>query len=409
MKKQLALLIAVMLLVSLVILGGSQLVSASDPMSGAVWTTDNGGTINKNVYDSKEDVWLNGGPFAPGAKGLPDGDYYWKVTTPSGDLLGWSGETTFTVEGGRFTSSFNLWDYNPPTSHFADSPNGEYKVWVSQDPTFPPSQSRTDNFRVKPSGQPVFGSIAGKKFYDANTDGVFDASTEVVIPGWRIELYDGSGALVGIAETTASGAYKFDVLDPGTYVVKEVMPCDKWVNTTPLSYTVVVEEGQEVTGVDFGNVCLGDGGGKTIGFWSNKNGYAQMNDGNDKGASELQLLGSLNLYEFDGSDYKAFRSWLLNANATYMAYMLSAQLAAMTLNVEAGFVDPNALVYAPGSNSANAAGFVSISDLVTEANEALGNPDADRDYLELLKDALDAGNNNLNFVQSAPCSFTYSN
>ena len=31
-----------------------------------------------------------------------------------------------------------------------------------------------------------------------------------------------------------------------------------------------------------------------------------------------------------------------------MSYMLSAQLAAMELNVEAGFVDPDAIVYAPG-------------------------------------------------------------
>ena len=44
-----------------------------------------------------------------------------------------------------------------------------------------------------------------------------------------------------------------------------------------------------------------------------------------------------------------------------MAYMLSAQLAAMRLNVLNGLVNASALIYAPGTNSANpATGFATV-------------------------------------------------
>jgi hypothetical protein len=66
---------------------------AAPPLPGAIFTTTVDGTIvNENVrYEAKEDVYLDGGPGpnAPStAAGLPEGDYYFQVTDPSGkDLL----------------------------------------------------------------------------------------------------------------------------------------------------------------------------------------------------------------------------------------------------------------------------------------------------------------------------------
>lgn len=63
------------------------------PLSGAIFTTTvDGSIVNENVhYKSKKDVYLDGGPGpnAPStAAGLPEGDYYFQVTDPSGkDLL----------------------------------------------------------------------------------------------------------------------------------------------------------------------------------------------------------------------------------------------------------------------------------------------------------------------------------
>jgi len=47
-------------------------------------------------------------------------------------------------------------------------------------------------------------------------------------------------------------------------------------------------------------------------------------------------------------DRQSVSNWLVRASATNMAYALSAQLAAMQLNVRHNFVNGSALVYAPG-------------------------------------------------------------
>ena len=61
------------------------------PLPGAIFTTLEDGTrINANIYEAKEDVYLDGGPGpnAPAsAAGLPEGDYYFQVTDPSGKKL----------------------------------------------------------------------------------------------------------------------------------------------------------------------------------------------------------------------------------------------------------------------------------------------------------------------------------
>ena len=96
-----------------------------------------------------------------------------------------------------------------------------------------------------------------------------------------------------------------------------------------------------------------------------------------------------------------------------MAYMLSAQLAAMELNVFNGKVDGNALIYAPGTTSANALGFATVNAIMDEANAALladgytlaGDPN--RTVQGALKNALDNANNNKNFVQTTPCAFSF--
>ena len=60
-------------------------------LSGAIFTTDvTGAPVNLNHYDTKEDVYLNGGPGinAPDdAAGLPAGTYSFQVTDPSGKTL----------------------------------------------------------------------------------------------------------------------------------------------------------------------------------------------------------------------------------------------------------------------------------------------------------------------------------
>jgi hypothetical protein len=56
-------------------------------VTGAIFTTtQSAGTVNANIYSSKEDVYLNGGPQKNGSA-LAPGTYYFQVTDPSGASL----------------------------------------------------------------------------------------------------------------------------------------------------------------------------------------------------------------------------------------------------------------------------------------------------------------------------------
>jgi hypothetical protein len=85
----------------------------------------------------------------------------------------------------------------------------------------------------------------------------------------------------------------------------------------------------------------------------------------------------------------------------------------MELNVYNGFVSGSSLIYAPGTTSANSLGFATVSAVMAEADAELaahgivlaGSPY--RNYQEALKNALDRANNNLTFVQSTPCAFSF--
>ena len=119
---------------------------------------------------------------------------------------------------------------------------------------------------------------------------------------------------------------------------------------------------------------------------------------------------SLNLRDaagnnFDPATYTAFRTWLLGASATNMAYMLSAQLTAMELNVLNGKVSGGAIIYAPGTGGTS--DFKTVCQVMTLANTELGlhgsvlSGSPYRTYQEALKNALDRANNDQNFVQGS--------
>lgn len=408
--------VSVMLAVGWLLMAGGVL-HAAPPLPGAIFTTDSTCSgVDLNIYADKEDVYLNGGPSYPGAAGLPDDSYYVKVTAPDGTLLGTSvgsgNDTPVHVTDGEFDACYQLWAIlikaSNGTGGYDDTPNpgGEYKVWVSRVATFDNDSTKTDNFKVKSGGGGVQeeATLNVLKFYDANADGSKD-DDEVYLDGWKVRITDG----IDIDRYTPVHV----VVEPDDYTVSEYMPVESgWMSTTATSFAVSLSDGDDKT-VEFGNLCLGAGGGRTLGFWSNRNGQALF------GADDLTLMVGLNLRNADGTDfdpasYAAFRSWLLSATATNMAYMLSAQLAAMELNVLNGFVSASALIYAPGTNSANALGFAKVGKVMNEANGELGlhgltlSGSPYRDYQEALKRALDKANNNLNFVQSEPCPFTFS-
>jgi hypothetical protein len=394
-----------------------------EQLTGAIFTTDSTCTdVNQNTYDVKEDVYIDGGPAHPGAAGLPDGSYCVQVTDPSGQtVLGMSDPGAVTVVDGEFVQCYQLTSILKTASSgfttpgFDDTPNpgGEYKVWVSPDCNFDPNNSKTDNFQVR--ADCLKGHICVTKFYDANANGVQD-NGEVEISGWQFRVFGHDN--LQMWKETPRCAYVL----AQTYTLIERSPNElNWIHTTPTEVETDVDL-DYTEAVTFGNVCIGAGGGLTLGYWSNKNGQKLETD------SDFAALTALNLVTVQGTaqdfiqtlaqNKGTLNKFLLNANATNMANMLSAQLAAMELNVLHGFVNGSALVYAPalsacGTAGLSSLGFISVNDVMTAANQSLfdhpltkaGSPD--RACQEALKNALDDANNNKNFTQSSPCAFSF--
>jgi hypothetical protein len=127
-------------------------------------------------------------------------------------------------------------------------------------------------------------------------------------------------------------------------------------------------------------------------------------------APEFTLLSALHLrdangLDFDPATYPQFRTWLLGSTATNMAYKLSSHLAAMRLNVEAGFVNGNR-IYAPFGGTINQLMTLADNSLATHPLTLTGNPE--RAYQEQLKNYLDALNNGAAVVSPTPCTFSFS-
>jgi hypothetical protein len=258
-------------------------------------------------------------------------------------------------------------------------------------------------------GNIKLGSISGAKFYDANVNGTWD-SDEPPIEGWKVHLTGTNilGDTIDVnASTNDSGKFVFEDLLPGNYTVEEVFPSGMWVNTTDTSFSHELEEGENYVGPNFGNVCLMPGtGGKTLGFWSNKNGQALITSG------DLTELNALNLYKPTGWAYPPFsgdlatektqiKSYLLSATAVDMRWMLSAQLIATKLNVLHGFLSGSTIVYV-GSSTYVPSGFISIDEIMENANTALlSGTRAEQEYWKNLLDGLN--NNWLPFVCTGPC------
>lgn len=181
-------------------------------ISGHIFTTfSDGGTVNGNLYPSKDAVYLNGGPQNTSSAGLPDGLYYYQVTNPNGDILLSTDDIScrqVVVSGGIFVGvpagpapaaclasdggAGNFHNVGTPDAgnggsigvqlcapsgcpagspDFNDTPNkgGEYKVWItpqddyntflaggntpdaSNNWGFISSNTKTDNFKVRVS------------------------------------------------------------------------------------------------------------------------------------------------------------------------------------------------------------------------------------------------------------------
>lgn len=247
-------------------------------------------------------------------------------------------------------------------------------------------------------------SITVCKYYDRNANGTHD-SDEPYLPNWPI-------CFNGTEQTTGStGCNAFSVAAGSSVAVSEATAAS-WLSSAaaPTSLIIQAPDCGLSASVEFGNYCTHGSGGLTLGFWSNKNGNKLMT-GNAQGSGTsissgvVGLLNSCSLRNADGSvhtftsSYSDFRTWLLGATATNMAYMLSAQLAALKLDVYFNFV--NAGDFDLCSNE-------TITALINEACGTLGtngnttSAGPVRTDQERLKNCIDAINNGAQVVPFDP-------
>ncbi|MDP3735004.1 MAG: SdrD B-like domain-containing protein [bacterium] len=96
------------------------------------------------------------------------------------------------------------------------------------------------------------GEITGMKFNDLNRNRRKDLN-EPGLPGWTIRLDELNGGLATTTVTASDGTYSFVNLPDGTYSVREVAQIG-WRRTTRNPRPIVIEEGNTVRNVDFGNI-----------------------------------------------------------------------------------------------------------------------------------------------------------
>ncbi len=75
------------------------------------------------------------------------------------------------------------------------------------------------------------GTINSRLFHDRNADSRYN-SGELWLAGWSVQLYQAPGQLLVSQNTDSNGIVRFNNVNPGTYVVCEVLPAG-WQPTAP--------------------------------------------------------------------------------------------------------------------------------------------------------------------------------
>jgi hypothetical protein len=270
-------------------------------------TTFDGQSVPQNHYSSKDAVYLSGGPQNQNHS-LPDGSYYFQVTGPSGnDLLSTdpavcrqlivAGGVIAGADGPSCQHQTGIPDLSTGATPvklmpYNDTPNpgGNYKAWLIRKTSntnvasdgihinFKNSDAKSEIFRADSGSCPDCSPttvLAGRKFYDANQNGLLDEG-EVAVAGVQIVIL--ADSTVTVVTTSASGVWSTTVPTGAEYFVGEYLPFtgpegepgSYWQQTAPAANPegfrgyLGTASGDQI-GLDFGNICFNpDGEGNPV-------------------------------------------------------------------------------------------------------------------------------------------------
>ncbi len=192
-----------------------------------------------------DDVELSGDPDQAGLEG-------WTVTLydaddePIADVVT-DADGTYCfgdLEPGTYTVGFDLledWIQTYPEPSDPEEGDGVHEITLDEHETVADAHFGT----VGPT------SICG---YKVEGDEIPEEPADAGLEGWTIELYDAEEELLESVDTDEDGAYCFDDLYPGTYVVREVLE-EGWVQVYPAAGEHVIDlaSGEPVDDAHFGN------------------------------------------------------------------------------------------------------------------------------------------------------------
>jgi hypothetical protein len=264
-------------------------------------------------------------------------------------------------------------------------------------------------------GNVRLGTISGMKYYDANGDlppydprngnGQYDEG-EPLLEGWMFTLTGPCDLGLDVAPRTAytddQGVSTFPRLYPthvdDGYTICEDLPED-WILTYPQQpcRTTQLDEAQEIAdGFSFGNIVIEPHPVRTVGYWKN----------HPEAITRDMYRALCDLPAFRGiNNWKKLEPILAEGNAVDVSVMLRAQLAAMELNVIAGFVPLDTWVYVgsiPGGPALFGGNIVYLEQILQTVESAYPWDEWSRSTQEAAKDALDLANNGDILVSPVP-------
>jgi hypothetical protein len=328
MPRRLAVLAFVVVAAATTILFVPGAARTSGGVSGAIFTSINepvdgtghckNSANNCNIYDSKDAVWMNGGPSVNGLD--PEGYYFFAVLSPGGqpdpnegapDLLSTdsTSDRTFQITGGEVSAYSGPHDMDsgagaagdrldapdgaPPLIRlipYDDSPHGVYIMavcYLGSDPdnlatSVDAHDCKYDAFKVQEGEGPaqVNACFSGMKYRDDNKDGALSPG-EIGLENWTINIdngvdppsttttdSDGNWSLCLPDHESTSGSTDFDVSETLETGWKEtgnvsdsgvITAGGASVSLTSFVYTVTVPNNAIATasGLDFGNIPQG--------------------------------------------------------------------------------------------------------------------------------------------------------